>query len=672
VRQPLPSTVDPTRRFRLALTRCLTRCLTLCGIAFVALRPTPLAAQTTPPEHAAATVPAEAERDSSTYRLAPMGRHGPSYFPRVRHPEAEYEAGATLVFDRYHTVDVMYEWLRRWAERYPEIVELYQVGTSLEGRPILQVTLTNKETGPATEKPAAFFEGGRHSGEITSSESVLWLIQHLVEGYGRDPEVTALLDRAAIYAKPQNNPDGSNLYLHTAQANRSSVRPVDNDGDGLFDEDPGNDLDGDGVLLQMRWPDPEGEWVQDERDPTGRLMREVEDGEQGEWSMDGEGVDDDGDGDTDEDGVGGLDLHRNYVENWRPMPGRDFTGRGWTQNGAGAYPLSEPETRAVVLFALENPNIAVANSMDTRVPMHLRPPSTSKGEERMYPEDLAIYEHFDSVGLSITDYPWAGDVYFTYSTRNDEPDEESEGNPLFGHGPDFGYFYLGAVWYGDELWDGGDVGDVNGDGEEDDLDRLVWADSVTAGRDYAGPFREWTTFQHPVHGEVEIGGWHPKFFSQNGPPEVLERWAGNQARFNLYLARSLPQLSADEARLNRREDGDGYTEWELSVTVRNTGRLPTALRQADLVKMVRPDRVILSFDGDLEVGGDDAQIRFFDDDGEEIDDAGEEIELGYLQPDQERTATFLFRTYGLDSFSGTYELSSTRGGVVRGSFASGG
>jgi hypothetical protein len=603
-----------------------------------------------------------------------MGRHGPSYFPRVRHPEVEYEAGTTLTFDRYHTVDVMYTWLRRWADQYPDIVELYQVGTSLEGRPIMQVTLTNKATGPATDKPAAFFEGGRHSGEITSSESVLWLIQHLVEGYGRDPEVTRLLDRAAVYAKPQNNPDGSNLYLHTAQTNRSSVRPVDNDGDGLFDEDPGNDLDGDGITLQMRWRDPDGTWLQDERDPTGRLMRRAEDGEDGEWSVSREGVDDDGDGRVDEDGVGGLDLHRNYVENWRPMPGREHTGRGWTQGGAGAFPLSEPETRAVVLFVLENPNIGVANSMDTRVPMHLRPPSTSRSEERMYPEDLAHYEHFDSVGISITDYPWAGDVYFMYSNRNLDPDEEPRGNPLFGHGPDFGYFYYGAIWYGDELWDGGSVGDVNGDEEEDDLDRLIWADSVAsaAGRGYAGPFKDWTPYDHPQHGEVEIGGWHPKFFSQNGPPEVLERWAGNQARFNLYMAQSLPELSADAATVRRVGTDDDYVEWEFSVTVRNSGRLPTALRQADLVKIVRPDRVTLSFDGDVIVGdSDDAQIQFVDGDGE-VDEDGDEVEIGYLQPGQEETVRIRFRTSDVDAFSGTFELSSTRGGVVRGTFGGGG
>jgi hypothetical protein len=354
------------------------------------------------------------------------------------------------------------------------------------------------------------------------------------------------------------------------------------------------------------------------------------------------------------------------------MPGRDHTGRGWTQNGAGAYPLSEPETRAVVLFVLEHPNIAVANSMDTRVPMHLRPPSTSKSEERMYPEDLAHYEHFDSVGLSITQYPWAGDVYWTYATRNLDEGEEPKGQPLFGHGPDFGYFYLGAVWYGDELWDGGAVGDVNGDGEEDDLDRLVWADSVAAARDYPAPFKSWQPFHHPEHGEVEIGGWHPKFFSQNGPPEVLARWAGNQALFNLYLAKSMPELSADEARVHRRGNGDGYTEWELSVNVRNSGRLPTALRQADLVKMVRPDRMVLEFDGDLEIGGDEAQVRFVDADGDEIEDDGEELALGYLQPGEQRTATFRFRTYGVDSFTGTFELLSTRGGVVRGDFSSGG
>ena len=74
------------------------------------------------------------------------------------------------------------------------------------------MTLTNKETGKETDKPAAFFEGGRHSGEITSSESILWLTKYLLENYCKDDAITRLLDSKAIYLRPQNNPDGSKLY----------------------------------------------------------------------------------------------------------------------------------------------------------------------------------------------------------------------------------------------------------------------------------------------------------------------------------------------------------------------------------------------------------------------------------------------------------------------------
>ncbi|MGH7445085.1 MAG: M14 family zinc carboxypeptidase, partial [Longimicrobiales bacterium] len=125
----------------------------------------------------------EAERDSAWYTVSGE-RHGIGYFPRVRHDGVAYEAGEALTFDHFHTVDVVNTWLERWAEQHPNLVDLYEIGRSFEGRPIMQVTLTNEETGEATKKPAAFFEGGRHSGEITSSESVLWLIDHLLDGYG--------------------------------------------------------------------------------------------------------------------------------------------------------------------------------------------------------------------------------------------------------------------------------------------------------------------------------------------------------------------------------------------------------------------------------------------------------------------------------------------------------
>lgn len=59
------------------------------------------------------------------------------------------------------------------------------------------------------------------------------------------------------------------------------------------------------------------------------------------------GADNDGGGPFDEDGVGDLDLHRNYPHNWPVMPEDDATDRNLTQGGPGAStrcPSQRPDT----------------------------------------------------------------------------------------------------------------------------------------------------------------------------------------------------------------------------------------------------------------------------------------------------------------------------------------
>jgi len=526
--------------------------------------------------------------------VIPGERSGPSAFPLTNYPEVRPKVAGQMDWEHYHTSEEIEWWMRKWAAEYPEIAELYVAGESFGGRPVHQMTLTNRKTGKHTDKPAAFFEGGRHSGEITATESAFYLLWYLLENYGKDAEVTELLDTKAIYIRPLNNLDGSDMYRLTAQANRSTVRPNDDDRDGLLDEDPGEDLDGDGYVRQMRRfvGEGKGDFNPDPRDSKGRLMQPVGAGN-GAWEVYSEGYDNDGDGRYNEDGIGGLDLHRNYPMNWRPMPGGDSTGRGYTQGGSGAYPLSEPETRSVVLWMYSHPNISVTNTMDTAVPMHLRPPSSCEETECMFPSDLSLYQHFDSVGLTITEYPWAGDVYRKYATRipiNRFTGDSARPQALFGHSPDFGYFGFGAIWYGDELWNGGRERDYDGDGVVDQWEVLRYCDEEYGGR----CFQQWTKFQHPELGEVEVGGFNPKFWTQNGPPEWMGKWAERQAMFNLYMARSLPQVEIVSASAAPVAAGaaDSATH-ELTVTVRNAGRLPTALEQAKRIKIVRPDRVVI-------------------------------------------------------------------------------
>jgi hypothetical protein len=513
-------------------------------------------------------------------------RDGASSFALTRYKETVPKQAGVMDFQHYHTTEELNYWMERWARERPDIVERYQVGTSFGGQPIWQLTLTNKRTGKDTAKPAAYFEGGRHSGEITSSESILWLAWHLVENYGKDPRITALLDEKAIYLRPNNNPDGADMYKLTAQANRSSVRPIDNDGDGKLDEDAGEDLDGDGHVRQMRKfvGAGKGTAMVDTVDRSGRLMRQVGAG-RGDYLLYSEGIDNDRDGRYNEDGIGGLDLHRNYPYNWRPMT--EPTGRGNTQFGAGEYPLSEPETRAVYLWQLSHPNISVTNSMDTSVPMHLRGPSSCEETECMFPSDLKLFQYYDSVGLSKTGYPWAGDVYRTYATRFAPP---GQGQPeaLFGHGPDFGYFQMGQIWYGDELWNGGRERDYNGDGRWDQYEVLRYCDEEFGGSCY----QPWTKVTHPELGDVEVGGYDPKFFSQNGPPQVLEKWARNQALFNLAMAMDLPRIEIAEVDVRPATAAADSATHEIRVTVRNSGRIPTALEMAKRVQIVRPDAVV--------------------------------------------------------------------------------
>jgi hypothetical protein len=286
--------------------------------------------------------------------------------------------------------------------------------------------------------------------------------------------------------------------------------------------------------------------------------------------------------------------------------------------------------------------------MDTPADMVLRGPSTCDDEECVKPADIRLLEHFDRVGQQLTGYTRAGNVYYDYAVQpprqaegsTNEPDEP---NPLFGHGPDFGYFQFGAVWYGDEYWiSGGRVQDYNGDGQYGDWEGQRWCTE----RDIPDCFLPWETFDHPELGEVEIGGMNPKFFSQNPPAEALEEFIKGEHEYLLYMIDSLPNVNVVRTKLNPLPDGqqDDATH-ELRVTVENQGRIPTALEQAKEIKIVRPDTVEIELeDGAGEVVGDEPEF--------------------FLRGNQRQTVTVrLDLTAEQPSGRFTLRLESTRGGV---------
>jgi len=215
------------------------------------------------------------------------------------------------------------------------------------------------------------------------------------------------------------------------------------------------------------------------------------------------------------------------------------------------------------------------------------------------------------------------------------------------------------------------VGDYDEDGSTNEWDRLQYNDkelSITR-------FQEWTKVNHPEYGEVEVGGWDGKFYRQNPPPELLEEWAIKEARFNLMLAGSLPQVAMQDPKITKKNG-----EYTIEVEVENQGFLPTALKQAQLVKIVRPDRISLEFPDDIlpprpergrygrMYGGSRGQ------EAEEQKEAKVEIlkprrnrayvEIGRIPGNDKATVTFTVKLKDIQQAECTVKYTSTRGGVV--------
>lgn len=476
-------------------------------------------------------------------------------------PEILVGPDGSVDWNRYYTAEETNRILRSFHALYPNLTELYSIGRSYLGAELMVMEITNKATGPALEKPGFYLDGGVHSAELTSSAVATWVLGYLLNNYGKDPRITRLLDTMTFYIRPKFNPDGSDHVLATDQSVRSSVRPVDEDGDGLYDEDPNEDLDGDGRILTMRIEDPAGGWVVSRENPRLLAPRTPADPCPC-YRLLPEGIDNDGDGLFGEDGVGGLDMNRNFPRNWE---------REHIQQGAGPFPLSEPETYATVRFITDRPNITGIVHGHTSGGFVYRLPSAVPPQD-FPPIDLSLIIHL-------------GEEYTRTTGRPVIPSSNDPNTHRHGTLISWGYWDRGIIgWVPEYVAPAGWVPDYDGDGRVTEVEELRFNDEVLGGR----YFKDWTPFEHPQLGRVEIGGWWNRFWRQNTPPELLEEECALQLEWILYLAEQAPRLTMGQPRVAAAGEG----RWRVEVEVRNEGYLPTSLTDRGAVGRPGPDGVL--------------------------------------------------------------------------------
>ena len=470
-------------------------------------------------------------------------------------------------FDRFYRYDELTRILQGLAGERPELFVLESIGKSHEGRDIWVVTATHG--GAAADKPAFWIDGNIHAGELTASTACLYFLYTLAEGFGKDADITRLLESRALYVCPRINPDGAEWALaDKPKYIRSSTRPYP------FDEEPVDglnveDIDGDGRMLSMRIPDPNGPYKAHPEDARLMIPRDpVESG--GEyWRILPEGRL------TNFDGVEirmnrdkqGLDLNRNFPSGWR---------QEFQQVGAGPYPTSEPEVRAVVDFIVRHPNLGAGVSFHTHSGVILRPFS-GEPDDNMPPEDLWLYRLFGKKSTELTGYKNISIFHdFKYHPKQ-----------VITGGFDWIYEHLGQFFWTVEIWAPAKEAGIEDyhfidwyreHPPEDDLKLLRWSDRELDGAGYV----TWYPFEHPQLGPVELGGWNKLGVFRNPPKKYLEREVKRFPGWLVWQALTLPKLEVFKAEATR-VDAD---VWRVRLAVQNTGYLPTYVTKRALERKV--------------------------------------------------------------------------------------
>ncbi len=474
----------------------------------------------------------------------------------------------SIQWNRLYDYDEVVEIMKKLQATWPKFISMRSIGRSTENRDLWVLEVNNSATGADSTKPAFYSDANIHGNEVQGAEANLYMVWYLMENYGYLPRITQLVDRVAFYVLPIVNVDGRAAWFReagTSSSRRSPQKPYDDDLDGQFDEDAADDLDGDGNITRMRKRVAMGQGLYTESKEQPGLMIRVRNGEKGEFLMLGsEGIDNDGDGRINEDSPGYYDMNRNWPSSWNP---------NHLQRGAGEYPLSHPETRAIAMYVLTKKNLAGVQAFHNTGGMILRGPGLASYGK--YPRgDRAVYDKLGKDGEFML-------PFYRYMIIHKDL------YSVAGGFVNWTYEGLGVFSFTNEMWSRKRMTPSTED-RLSSADRRKWEDLLTQGESYV----PWKPFKHPFYGDIEIGGSR-KMTGRVPPPWMIEEGLHRNAMFNLHHASQMPEIELIELTVRPAPGGLHYVD----VKARNKQLIPSRSALSANKKVGVPDRFTLSGDG---------------------------------------------------------------------------
>ena len=114
----------------------------------------------------------------------------------------------------YHNYAEMVADIQAVAAAHPEIVSLFSIGVSYEGRTMWAAKISDN-VGVDENEPEVLFTGQQHAREHITQEMTLYILHLLADQYGPDAQITDLVNTREIYIIFTSNPDGSEYDIAT-------------------------------------------------------------------------------------------------------------------------------------------------------------------------------------------------------------------------------------------------------------------------------------------------------------------------------------------------------------------------------------------------------------------------------------------------------------------------
>ena len=461
----------------------------------------------------------------------------------------------------YIDLEGVERWCESLADAHPQWVRLETIGQSHQGRPIQLLTLGDVDLDPH-HTPAIWIDAGTHASEWTGVSAALYAASRWVErlNSGEEPALEDWFANHLVFILPCISPDGYQAMFDNAPYLRSSLRPPRHDEPRRGFE--ARDMTGDGSVRWMRFKHPAGALIDDPDVPMFMRPRTLDDDPSQAYFLCSEGqfIEWDGSEWALAPREFGVDLNRNFPSHWSPfsMFGMD----------AGAYALSEPETRAVVDAFEARQGIAAALTNHTYTGCILTQPY--RQDTPLSNQDIQVMHALATDLVEGTGY----DVYKVCPDFMYDPKK-----PTVGVWSDTMSTVFGVPGYTIEFWNPYGFAGVEVDKPAAffmDPDPAIIRAMLEAFAKIPGAVIDWQPFEHPQLGEVEIGGIDYLRTIRNPPVGLLAGECEKGMQMAERMRSAIPEVIS---LVSTRAIGQGVHEVRLELE--NLGYLSTCgLRRA--------------------------------------------------------------------------------------------